>query len=330
MIEVTATTIDGYCTAWPARDFGMDKIGAMLAAGVRSDTVRGTTRSSYVALSVSTPGLALRAPNLALARLEALERISDPTLIICKRSTDRSSRLLRKIETLHRDNTGDLVIANSGQAVNKTSNPFNPFDFRSTINKVANGLRYDDRAFAKPHLQEYFDRLNVNWATLGARKIAQVLSDARAFLGTLPIESLIGAWETRLTITLQDVASKTKKIIRQTFLPSVQLSLSQPEMDAIKNISSQPGFFVRDEYGRRSKTLTKKVRKIVKRGLREGLGRNEIGKEIMKSGNGYWNKRGLNYARVVAANSVARAESCGARCLQGRGDRAARGPGSAG
>lgn len=305
----TAEPIRGYCTAWPTRDFGTDKIAAVLSTGVRSDRIGKTAHKSYVALTESSPAIALQSRTVDSARFEAIEKLPIGPIVLCERMAAYPTNLLRKLEVLRKDNRGSLLVAYNGHVVDKATNPVNPFDFRSAIDKIASGLRTADREFAKPLLEQYFERLSVDWTKLGKRARAQVLSDARAFLGTLNIDPLVGAWESRLTVNLATVADKTVKVIRETFLPSIQQSLSLVETVAVENIAKQPGLFARDEMGRRSNALTKKVRKVVEQGLKDGLGRNEIAKEIMKVGNGYWDKRGLNYARVVAANSVARARS---------------------
>jgi SPP1 gp7 family putative phage head morphogenesis protein len=305
----TTAQTDGYCTAWPARDFGADKVAAILATGVRAADLQWTARPSYVAVLSGAAPVSLRSVRMEDARLEAIALSAGGPVMLCLRLAAHPSRLLQKIEVLRPDDTGERIVVPSGHAIEKAINPMNPFDFRALVNKIATGLRTADREFARPLLAQYFDRLRVNWTSLGPRQIAQVFSDARAFLGTLPIGPLVGAWQTRLTITLEDVASKTKRVIRNAFLPSVNLSLNLADQEAIADIARQPGLFVRDEFGRRSDALTKKARRVVERGLRDGLGRDAIAAEIERTGAGYWNTRGFNYARVVAANSVSRARS---------------------
>jgi len=305
----TTAQADGYCTAWPARDFGQDKVAAILATGVRAADLQWTARPSYVAVRSGTAPVSLRSGRMEDARLEAIALSAGVPVLVCLRLAAHPAQLLQKIEVLRPDDTGERIVAPSGHAIEKATNPLNPFDFRALINKVATSLRTADREFARPLLARYFDRLRVDWTALGPRQIAQVLSDARAFLGTLPIAPLVGAWETRLTITLEDVARKTKRVIRNAFLPSVSLSLSLEDREAIADIARQPGLFVRDEFGRRSDALTRKARKVIANGLKDGLGRDAIARDIERIGTGYWNTRGFNYARVVAANSVSRARS---------------------
>lgn len=305
----TTAQADGYCTAWPARDFGQDKVAAILATGVRAADLQWTARPSYVAVRSGTVPVSLRSARMEDARLEAIALSAGAPVLLCLRLAAHPAQLLQKIELLRPDATGERIVAPSGHAIEKATNPLNPFDFRALINKVATTLRTADREFARPLLAQYFDRLRVDWTALGPRQIAQVLSDARAFLGTLPIAPLVGAWQSRLTITLEDVARKTKRVIRNAFLPSVSLSLSLEDREAIADIARQPGLFVRDEFGRRSDALTRKARKVIANGLKDGLGRDAIARDIERIGAGYWNARGFNYARVVAANSVSRARS---------------------
>jgi len=80
-----------------------------------------------------------------------------------------------------------------------------------------------------------------------------------------------------------------------------------PDKRIAQAISQHHGFWVRDQYGRVSQSLAAQVRPIIERGVNQGLGRREIGRELSNTFNnglqmkGYWN--------TVAANASVRARS---------------------
>ena len=296
-----------YATLWPPRHFGGNLAAACVAAGVRSTAQRVVMRGTFAAVAPGAVPLRLAARTIEHARMEIIaKRLPIGTAIYAGLYHGRSDVWVR-VEEIATD--GDAILGPFGVAVAKARNATNPFDMVGLVKKLASGLRTIDREYARPKLQEYFDRLRVDWNKLTTAQVDQVINDAHAFLRTLRIDPLIGLWERRMTVILENVATKTRQTIRKLFLPSVQLSLDLPEREAIAQMSRQAGWFVRDEYGRRSKAITRRSRKIVVDGLRNGLGRDQIARELMASGSGYWDKRGFNYARVVAANGVSRARS---------------------
>jgi hypothetical protein len=84
-------------------------------------------------------------------------------------------------------------------------------------------------------------------------------------------------------------------------------TLSLPGKEIGSLMSRHHGFFVRDQYGRVSESLSRQAREIISRGMAQGLGRADIARELGTAVRGGLQMKG--YWQTVSANAVAQSRA---------------------
>lgn len=282
----------------------------------------GAPRATGFGLVVLQQGLRggrrLKAITLPQARREAIRIAArcGPVLLCRAVAVGDGGRVIYKrserIE-LHRPvdamNDPDLyLIAPTGVLVEKKLNYARHRDTERMAAKLAMQLRSIDRAFIKPYLEKYMATLDQNWASMSNKEFDKVFRSARKVMSKLSMSEIMPVWSERVGVTIQGVARDSRKIVHDFMNPRVGVALQAPEMDVLRAQAAQTGWFLRNEFGIRSDRLTAQGRVIVQNGIRQGLGRETIARDL-RALPGLWNKYGFNYARTVASNAVNRARS---------------------
>lgn len=320
-----ASPARGYVQCWPVRFLGDDVAVALHMVGVEAAHLATARLRGWVAL-VEDPGgfvpVALRASSLAEARRLAIPLVKFNPVVLCDGVARGRAPLYQRRERLVAMSASEatkhpesVLVTPGGVLIAKALNPRNARDLRVLAGQLANQLHPWDYETAKPALEKALQRLDVNWPGLDAKESAKVWAEARAVLdpktGALgkSLRERMPTFISEMKVKLQDVAQATKQALHATYLPRVGTSLAQPDVRAIERISAQQGWWVRDEWGNRSDRLTRDGQKIVRRGLGQGLGRDEIGQELRAGLPGMWQKYGQSYARMNAGMAVSRARS---------------------
>jgi len=203
---------------------------------------------------------------------------------------------------------GAEMIGINGIAIDKAASPFSAIDLRVLTNRLSGTLIGHERLAMKPVISKYLERLDgVDWTN--GTHVDTALRGARDMLQRVAPGKVLPGWSQKVQISVEDVAKKTKMVLNQTYLPSLSTSLDQPDLVSARRIATQGGWFLRDELGKRSTDLTVKGRDIVTKGLREGLGREEIAKQLRTQLPDLWKKYGKQYATTTASVAVSRARS---------------------
>jgi SPP1 gp7 family putative phage head morphogenesis protein len=317
-----AAPCSGFVQAHPVRDLGPDLAVALHLAGVASDALAAARIVDWVAFSEdSHPPVAvrLRASSRAEARIAALPMATLAPVVLCEGVARGRVALYERRERLLVLSAGEAsraqgvaLVAPTGVLVAKALNPRNARDLRVLATQLANQLTPLDFQAAKVGLEQALQRLDVDWRKLTPEGAAKVWAAADATLkGVLKTAhgEMLPSYVQRITVALEDVVQGTKEALHRQFLSRIGTSLEQRDAVAVRQIARQQGWWVRDEWGVRSDRLTRDGAKIVRRGLADGLGRDEIGRDLRRALPDMWQKYGQSYARLNAGMSTARARS---------------------
>lgn len=322
MIAAYTVPARGYMSLEPVGDLGNDPVVALWRAGVRSSEggipiARG--RAMLILDGGSPRVVRIKATTAEGARRTALRELGAAEVVLLEAAYRGRFTVFRRTEILRamsssqasKDDSAQLVSA-MGVIVQKALSPADPVDNKIISDRLAGQLRHTEVKLLGSNLERYIRRLKIDWPNLTPQQLSEELSQIRTgirgMLGTSAAK-MLPTWKIQTESTITGVVRGTKKAIKTNFLPQIGVSLSLPNQQAIDTIATQQGFFMRDAMGYRSDQITAAGRNIIQDGLKQGLGRNEIGKRLSEQLPLAWQKYGKNYFRTVAAVAVNRARS---------------------
>jgi len=178
------------------------------------------------------------------------------------------------------------------------------------VAELAAALAKVREEWSDEEFHRFTDRLkSAEWASMTEAQREGVWAAAVAAFRQADVRGLISEWRKTTTAHAVPFAELTRERLKESMLPRISATLSQPDLDAVNAVGEQAGLFVRDQLGLESEALTVRGKEIVARGLRDGLGREAIGMELRAEIPEMWAKYGVNYSNVVASNSIERARS---------------------
>lgn len=321
MIACYSTPARGFMTLEPLCDLGDDEVVALWKAGARRGNITKASGRAILVLRGGAPAAAFRIDALdeQAARRAAIRLSADGDVVLLEAAGRGRSTVFRRVEVIQAmtpeqaERAGAAhIVTPAGRLIEKAMSPADPVDARRIADRLAGQLQYAERVLYGDAFKKYVASLNVDWGKLTpsafTSKLAEVRTDLRQMLGGAANE-LMPTWRTNVEVTLTNVFRSTRQAIKDNFAPTVGLSLRQPDVRAIGNIGAQQGLFMRNAAGLRSDQLTKQARNIVADGLRNGFGKNEIGKQLRDQLPKAWQTKGLQYFKTVASVGVSRARS---------------------
>lgn len=164
------------------------------------------------------------------------------------------------------------------------------------------------------------DEEAIRMATLGLEALAFEWSTATAFSWAAAEERLAGIFANpsleligsqRIVLSDQIIETMNRTGAAMSRQPGVGVGtgLRLPSRSAAEGLTRHHNFFVRDQYGRVSPGLAAQVRPIIEQGMRDGLGREAIARELGASVRGGLQMRG--YWETVASNAMTQSRSMG-------------------
>lgn len=321
MIAAYSRPASGFMSIEPVADLGEDSAVALWKAGVRSgDQIQVARGRAIVVMTPSGPiASRISATDSQAARQEAIRSLPRGEVVLLEATYRGRYTVFRRVEVLSVMTPAEAakedhihLVSPNGVLISKTLSPANPIDAKIISERLAGQLQHAERVVFQPELEAYVERLDVNWKKLTATQTAEQLVKIRTDLRTMlngAANKVMPTWTTTVETSLKGVFSGTRKVLRNNFLPSVGISLRQPDLRAVQAVAEQQGFWMRDSAGYRSDYLTRQARGIVESGLKDGLGRNEIGRNLQRSLPKAWQGMGQRYFNTVAANAVSRGRS---------------------
>jgi len=306
---------DGYATMWPLRYYPSRMI-ACAAVGIRAESWRMAHGFALVSRGGSGKSAAPRRLNtsatIRTARRHAAFHLRHGAAVDIYRAMAVGSRdriLWQRVETIDEiDYPGrhDWYVGLDGvrKEVGGT-------DVESVaINELSDALSKVRNKWSDKEMHRFLDKLEgVDWANTTDVRRVEIFASASTAFAQADVQKLVTEWGATSSEHTVPFAQMTRSRMRAALFPSIAVSMSQVDIDAVNAVGEQTGLFVRDELGREMANLTGRGRDIVERGLSDGLGRGEIAADLRREIPEIWKKYGENYSRVVASNAMVRARS---------------------
>lgn len=150
--------------------------------------------------------------------------------------------------------------------------------------------------------------LNVDWrATTAAQRrslITRALEAAGRRTAAVPgtIQAVFGRAATEVVQATRDEARRGHRL-------AIAADLNALDRRVIDYVSHSQTGFVRDEYGRRHELFTRRAREVVAHGIKSGLGRAEIARDLETAAHAMIGGQGSFYWEVVAGSLVSEGRS---------------------
>jgi hypothetical protein len=320
----------GYCTAWPPAHLGQDLVGALHRARITAADLGTCAALGWAAVPLGAgdrplPGaVRIMAPDADAdgARVVALGLLPRGPVALCKAVAHAGPvtvwRIVERLDVCRADALppGAQALGPGAARMGLTKAAAGPkfgIDVQALARKLATELHSPQVSEAGlAAVREALGALDLNWGKATKPQIDHAFTHARHALAQVAAATggqLLPEWNERIRVSLLNTAGQARKWQHDYFYPRIGLSLRQPDQLAIAQVSQQQGWFLRNEMGARSDKLTAEGRKIVDVGIREGWGRDSIGRALQSQLTDLWGAQGFNYARTVAAVAVNRARA---------------------
>jgi len=150
--------------------------------------------------------------------------------------------------------------------------------------------------------------LDVDWAATTASQrrtlIGRALEAAGRKTAAVPraVQAVFGDAATEVVQATRDAARRGQGL-------AIAADFNALDKRIVRHLTSSQANFVRDEYGRRHDVFGQRARQIVAEGLKAGLGREDIGRDLERAAREVIAGRGSFYWEVVAGSFVSRGRS---------------------
>lgn len=173
----------------------------------------------------------------------------------------------------------EISAAALGTDIRKALDPTDPDDFDRIVGRLAAAMSRATRKSEAKVLRAAINALDVDWPNLSASQRSAVVRAARASLNPLP-----GIVLPKVEERIRVVGPRTVRGVRRTVSAEVGVAiganLAQRDQRIIRHLVSSQAHFIRDEYRRRRVGFSAKARSIVANGLEQGLGRDDITRDL--------------------------------------------------
>ncbi len=194
-------------------------------------------------------------------------------------------------------------------SVEKQLDPLDPVDFLVMVERLSASMRTSTGPIEASAIRRALRALDVDWPNLSAAQRDRAFDAARVALGSAT-PGVVRAVRTSIRGPRGAMFGRTRRSMARA-LPrtlTIPLSLSQRDLRAERIVRTSTTNFVRDELGRRRDDLSERARETVARGLEQGLGRDEIARDL-RVAMGSRIVRGEGYYEVVAGAYMNRART---------------------
>lgn len=153
------------------------------------------------------------------------------------------------------------------------------------------------------------ERLDVNWRTATPDRIVDLANAINSASRIAAGEAWVGMRGT-IYATSEATGDATRQRMIQTHNWALGTSLALSDKLAVADSASRQSYYIRDLYtGQIAPTLSRDARSIVSNGIRDGLGRTEIGAQLHAGIRGKLDTATRSYCNVAAGAIVARSRT---------------------
>jgi SPP1 gp7 family putative phage head morphogenesis protein len=180
--------------------------------------------------------------------------------------------------------------------------------FDTAVARLAARLRRVTAAADADALRQALAVLDVDWRAASSSQRSALVREAMAAAGraTAAVSRTISA---PLGRAATEVAHATRSDARRRHAFAIGAELNAIDRRAVGYVTRANTLFVRDEYGRRLESFGEQARRVVARGLEQGLGRDAIADDLAAAAESALVTRARSYWDVVAASFVGEARS---------------------
>jgi SPP1 gp7 family putative phage head morphogenesis protein len=183
-----------------------------------------------------------------------------------------------------------------------------PRGFDTAVARLGAELRRHATAPETEAVRRALAILDVDWRATTPAQRSAVVRRALAVAGRLSA-SVPARIEAPLGRAATAVVRATRSDVRRRQRLAIAADLNAVDHRAVAYISRANALFVRDEYGRRVQSFGEHARRIVARGLEQGLGRNDIAEDLAEAADASLIARARPYWDVVAASFIGEGRS---------------------
>jgi SPP1 gp7 family putative phage head morphogenesis protein len=186
--------------------------------------------------------------------------------------------------------------------------PRSPDGFLRIVDQVARALRRAAQGAEADAVRRVIDQLDVDWPHLTDADRMRIVRAANEAIAGVPPAIMPKVHEV-LDLEAGRVVRGTRRSVKQTFSLKISSDFTRTDERIAQFVARSQTNFIRDEYGRRQIAFSEKARQIVSRGIAQGLGRDEISRQLREAFRNTAVNRSAFYWDVVASAFVGRARS---------------------
>lgn len=202
----------------------------------------------------------------------------------------------------------ELASALLGFSVHKAIDPLSPEGFLLIGQKVAKQLENAVKGAEAAAVADVIHKLGFDWTKLSPDAATAAMNAVNKAIGDAYAKHILPKINETLEVEGPKVMGATKQSVKVHEKLKISGDLAQRDLVAEKAIRNSHVNFIRDSAGDRAATLSKKARSMVATGLGQGLGTDQIGKDL----HAFFREnipRPPSYWRTVADSFVGRARA---------------------
>lgn len=201
----------------------------------------------------------------------------------------------------------DELLEHLGVPVRKAFSMATPHGFDAAVSRLAALLRRLARKSELEAVKQAVAVLDVDWRATTPAQRSELVRRALARAGGA-VHSVHEQIRAPLGRAASDVVSVTRSDGRRHGL-AVAADFNAVDRRAVAYVVRANSLFVRDEYGRRLDWFGIEAKRVVARGLEDGLGRDEIAGDLARAANAAMVQRSASYWDVIASSFVGESRS---------------------
>lgn len=201
----------------------------------------------------------------------------------------------------------DELLAGLGVPIRKAFDVTTPRGFDYAVSHLSALLRRFARVPETEAVRQAVAVLDVDWRAMTATQRSQLVRRALASAGRA-VSTVHEQIRAPLGRAASDVVAATRSDGRRRGL-AIAADFNAIDRRAVAFVTRANSLFVRDEYARRLDSFGLEAKRIVARGLEDGLGRDEIAGDLARVANEAMVQRSASYWDVIAASFVGEARS---------------------
>lgn len=204
--------------------------------------------------------------------------------------------------------TATELLAQLRLPVRKAMDLGTPTGFDRAVATLAVRLRSSTRSADAAAVREAIAVLDVDWRSTTAEQRRRLIAEATAAAGRATAV-VPRAVEATFGPAAEEVVDATRTAARQGQGLAIAVDFNALDRRILTHLRTSQTTYVRDEYGRRHRGFSERARGIVADGLEQGLGRDDIARDLQQAAESSFVLRSGFYWETVAGSFVGQGRS---------------------